>query len=134
MDKLRCKFYWPGSVITAYHCIVCKGYKRIRLCVVIVVAKRSSNENYIFRFVCILVFSICWSVGHCSDAFTLVSDTNGVMVKARFDDYLRQLLTLPAAIFEGPSFEFSDNASRNCFDGRVSNFRLLNFTIESASR
>lgn len=37
------------------------------------------------------------------------------MVWSKFDDYLRDLLALPTAIFEGPSFGYTESASRSCF-------------------
>ncbi|XP_012942689.1 dystrobrevin beta isoform X2 [Aplysia californica] len=48
--------------------------------------------------------------------FTLISDPSGHMVRARFDEYLRDLLMLPAAVYEGTSFRYSEEASRTFFD------------------
>lgn len=50
------------------------------------------------------------------DAFTLVSDSSGNMVRSKFENYLHEVLALPSAVFEGPSFEYSDNAAKACFD------------------
>lgn len=49
-------------------------------------------------------------------AFTLVSDSSGNMVRSKFENYLHEVLALPSAVFEGPSFEYSDNAAKACFD------------------
>ncbi|XP_078317900.1 dystrobrevin beta-like isoform X8 [Crassostrea virginica] len=48
--------------------------------------------------------------------FTQISDSSGHMVWGRFEDYLRALLDLPAAVFEGPSFGFNETAPKSCFD------------------
>ncbi|XP_061192015.1 dystrobrevin beta-like isoform X1 [Saccostrea echinata] len=48
--------------------------------------------------------------------FTQISDSSGNMVWTRFEDYLRALLALPAAVFEGPSFGYNETAPRSCFD------------------
>ncbi|XP_076462231.1 dystrobrevin beta-like isoform X2 [Babylonia areolata] len=48
--------------------------------------------------------------------FTQISDSSGHMVWNKFDEYLRELLALPTAIFEGPSFGYTESASRSCFD------------------
>ncbi|XP_021373881.1 dystrobrevin beta-like isoform X3 [Mizuhopecten yessoensis] len=50
--------------------------------------------------------------------FTQLSDSSGYLNRQRFEDYLRDLLTLPTAVFEGPSFGYNEMASRACFDGR----------------
>ncbi|XP_064626409.1 dystrobrevin beta-like isoform X4 [Lineus longissimus] len=50
--------------------------------------------------------------------FTQVSDTNGFLVRQKFEDYLKDILALPSAVYEGPSFGYSESASRSCFDGR----------------
>ena len=52
-----------------------------------------------------------------ADIFTQISDSSGYLVKARFEEYLQQVLALPTAAFEGPSFGYNDTASRGCFDG-----------------
>ena len=51
-----------------------------------------------------------------SDIFTQISDSSGHMVWSKFDEYLRELLALPTAIFEGPSFGYTESVSRSCFD------------------
>lgn len=52
-----------------------------------------------------------------ADIFTLVSDNNGYMVRNKFEEFLREMLTLPTAVYEGPSFGYNDTAARACFDG-----------------
>ena len=51
-----------------------------------------------------------------SDVFTQLSDSSGYLNRPRFDEYLRALLSLPTAVFEGPSFGYSDMVSLSCFD------------------
>lgn len=47
--------------------------------------------------------------------FSQVSDAHGAMVMSKFDDFLREALKLPAAVFEGPSFGYMDHFARSCF-------------------
>ena len=70
--------------------------------------------------VCLLFFS---SIGNpagfsciSTDAFSLVSDASGRMTRLRLDMFIQELLILPAAVFESPSFEYSDGIARNLFD------------------
>jgi len=51
-----------------------------------------------------------------ADAFSLVSDSSGRMTRIRLDMFIQELLILPAAVFESPSFEYSDGIARNLFD------------------
>lgn len=68
------------------------------------------------------------------DIFTQISDSSGHMVWGRFEDYLRALLDLPAAVFEGPSFGFNETAPKSCFDkvktSYFNTFILLQVAIE----
>lgn len=57
-----------------------------------------------------------FSVNTLTDIFTQISDSSGHMIWNKFDEYLRELLALPTAIFEGPSFGYTESASRSCFD------------------
>uniref|UniRef100_A0A8C5BK69 Dystrobrevin n=1 Tax=Gadus morhua TaxID=8049 RepID=A0A8C5BK69_GADMO len=47
--------------------------------------------------------------------FSQISDSNGVMIFAKFDQFLREVLKLPTAVFEGPSFGYTDHSVRTCF-------------------
>ncbi|KAM9719576.1 dystrobrevin alpha isoform 2-T3 [Menidia menidia] len=47
--------------------------------------------------------------------FSQISDPTGIMVYAQFDQFLREVLKLPMAIFEGPSFGYTEQAARTCF-------------------
>ncbi|XP_031759309.1 dystrobrevin alpha isoform X13 [Xenopus tropicalis] len=47
--------------------------------------------------------------------YSMISDTNGMMVYGRYDQFLREVLKLPTAIFEGPSFGYTEQAARSCF-------------------
>ncbi|XP_063415860.1 dystrobrevin beta-like isoform X1 [Mytilus trossulus] len=51
--------------------------------------------------------------------FTQISDSSGCLIRSRFIDYLKDLLALPTAVFEGPSFGYNDTACRSCFDNRT---------------
>ncbi|XP_053294753.1 dystrobrevin alpha isoform X3 [Pleuronectes platessa] len=47
--------------------------------------------------------------------FSQISDSAGIMVYAQFDQFLREVLKLPMAVFEGPSFGYTEQAARTCF-------------------
>nr|XP_056709900.1 dystrobrevin beta isoform X3 [Euleptes europaea] len=47
--------------------------------------------------------------------FSQMSDSNGLMVFSKFDQFLREVLKLPTAVFEGPSFGYTENSVRTCF-------------------
>ncbi|XP_040910943.1 dystrobrevin alpha isoform X9 [Toxotes jaculatrix] len=47
--------------------------------------------------------------------FSLISDSAGILVYSQFDQFLREVLKLPMAVFEGPSFGYTEQAARTCF-------------------
>ncbi|KAM8726918.1 dystrobrevin alpha isoform 8-T9 [Acanthopagrus schlegelii] len=47
--------------------------------------------------------------------FSQISDSAGIMAYPQFDQFLREVLKLPMAVFEGPSFGYTEQASRTCF-------------------
>uniref|UniRef100_A0A1A8FW72 Dystrobrevin, alpha n=1 Tax=Nothobranchius korthausae TaxID=1143690 RepID=A0A1A8FW72_9TELE len=47
--------------------------------------------------------------------FSQISDPAGIMVPSQFDQFLREALKLPMAVFEGPSFGYTEQAARSCF-------------------
>uniref|UniRef100_A0A3B5ATQ5 Dystrobrevin alpha n=1 Tax=Stegastes partitus TaxID=144197 RepID=A0A3B5ATQ5_9TELE len=47
--------------------------------------------------------------------FSQISDSAGIMVYSQFDQFLREVLKLPMAVFEGPSFGYTEQAVRTCF-------------------
>uniref|UniRef100_A0A4W3H174 Dystrobrevin n=1 Tax=Callorhinchus milii TaxID=7868 RepID=A0A4W3H174_CALMI len=47
--------------------------------------------------------------------FSQISDSNGIMIFVKFDQFLREVLKLPTAVFEGPSFGYTEQAPRSCF-------------------
>uniref|UniRef100_A0AAQ5YWH2 Dystrobrevin n=1 Tax=Amphiprion ocellaris TaxID=80972 RepID=A0AAQ5YWH2_AMPOC len=47
--------------------------------------------------------------------FSHISDSAGIMVYSQFDQFLREVLKLPMAVFEGPSFGYTEQAVRTCF-------------------
>lgn len=54
-----------------------------------------------------------------SDIFSQISDSSGTMVFAKFDQFLREVLKLPTAVFEGPSFGYTEHSVRTCFPQQV---------------
>uniref|UniRef100_A0A674PAX5 Dystrobrevin n=1 Tax=Takifugu rubripes TaxID=31033 RepID=A0A674PAX5_TAKRU len=47
--------------------------------------------------------------------FSQISDSSGLMIFAKFDQFLREVLKLPTAVFEGPSFGYTEHSVRTCF-------------------
>ncbi|XP_073439873.1 dystrobrevin alpha isoform X14 [Dendrobates tinctorius] len=47
--------------------------------------------------------------------FSLISDSSGVMVFQKYDQFLKEVLKLPTAVFEGPSFGYTEQSARSCF-------------------
>ncbi|XP_060735981.1 dystrobrevin, beta b isoform X3 [Tachysurus vachellii] len=47
--------------------------------------------------------------------FSQISDSSGTMVFPKFDQFLREVLKLPTAVFEGPSFGYTEHSVRTCF-------------------
>ncbi len=62
------------------------------------------------------VISLTFSL---SDIFSQISDSSGVMMFAKFDQFLREVLKLPTAVFEGPSFGYTEHSVRTCFPQQV---------------
>lgn len=53
------------------------------------------------------------------DIFSQISDSAGIMAYPQFDQFLREVLKLPMAVFEGPSFGYTEQAARTCFAQQV---------------
>ncbi|XP_048793335.1 dystrobrevin beta isoform X6 [Lagopus muta] len=47
--------------------------------------------------------------------FSQISDSNGLMIFSKFDQFLKEVLKLPTAVFEGPSFGYTEHSVRTCF-------------------
>ncbi|KAM9323614.1 dystrobrevin alpha isoform 2-T3 [Pholidichthys leucotaenia] len=47
--------------------------------------------------------------------FSQISDSAGIMAHSQFDQFLKEVLKLPMAVFEGPSFGYTEQAARSCF-------------------
>ncbi|XP_025026673.1 dystrobrevin alpha isoform X13 [Python bivittatus] len=47
--------------------------------------------------------------------FSMISDTSGIMVYGKYDMFLREVLKLPTAVFEGPSFGYTEQSAKSCF-------------------
>lgn len=50
-----------------------------------------------------------------ADVFSQISDSTGIMEWDKFKDYLQQVLALATAVFEGPTFGYSETALQQCF-------------------
>ncbi|XP_061878489.1 dystrobrevin alpha [Entelurus aequoreus] len=51
--------------------------------------------------------------------FSQISDSAGIMAYSQFDQFLREVLKLPMAVFEGPSFRYTEQAAKSCFAQQV---------------
>ncbi|XP_044774796.1 dystrobrevin beta isoform X2 [Neomonachus schauinslandi] len=47
--------------------------------------------------------------------FSQMSDSNGLMIFSKFDQFLKEVLKLPTAVFEGPSFGYTEHSVCTCF-------------------
>ncbi|KAM9487724.1 dystrobrevin alpha isoform 3-T3 [Clarias gariepinus] len=47
--------------------------------------------------------------------FSQIADPTGMMIYSQFDQFLKEALKLPVAIFEGPSFSYTEQTARTCF-------------------
>jgi hypothetical protein len=54
--------------------------------------------------------------------FSQISDGNGHMVVWRFAEYLQEVLALPAAVYESPSFNYTEGLATSIFPGVRSSF------------
>jgi hypothetical protein len=52
-----------------------------------------------------------------TDIFSQISDGNGHMVVWRFAEYLQEVLALPAAVYESPSFNYTEGLATSIFAG-----------------
>lgn len=55
----------------------------------------------------------------CLDVFSQISDNTGIMIYSQFDQFLSEVLKLPATVFEGPSFGYTEQTTRTCFPQQV---------------
>ncbi|XP_028162431.1 dystrobrevin alpha isoform X2 [Ostrinia furnacalis] len=51
--------------------------------------------------------------------FSQLSDGNGHLLMKRLSDYLREVLALPAAVYESPSFSYNDSLALSIFNQNV---------------
>ncbi|XP_017802855.1 dystrobrevin beta isoform X39 [Papio anubis] len=58
---------------------------------------------------------ISFVTGKYDDVFSQMSDSNGLMIFSKFDQFLKEVLKLPTAVFEGPSFGYTEHSVRTCF-------------------
>lgn len=52
---------------------------------------------------------------HFLDVFSQISDSNGLLIQWRFNEYLQEVLALPAAVYESPSFSYTDTLAASIF-------------------
>ncbi|XP_048453085.1 dystrobrevin beta [Rhincodon typus] len=64
--------------------------------------------------------------------FSQISDSNGIMMYIKFDQFLREVLKLPTAVFEGPSFGYTEHSVRTCFPQQKSPAKKLGHAISKS--
>ncbi|KAM7173639.1 dystrobrevin beta isoform 15-T23 [Macrochelys suwanniensis] len=64
--------------------------------------------------------------------FSQMSDSNGLMIFTKFDQFLREVLKLPTAVFEGPSFGYTEHSVRTCFPQQKSPAKKLSHAISKS--
>ncbi|XP_050295437.1 dystrobrevin beta-like isoform X2 [Anthonomus grandis grandis] len=47
--------------------------------------------------------------------FSQISDSNGLLTQWRFNEYLQEVLALPAAVYESPTFSYTDTLASSIF-------------------
>ncbi|XP_060536455.1 dystrobrevin beta isoform X2 [Cylas formicarius] len=48
--------------------------------------------------------------------FSQISDSNGLLISWRFNEYLQEVLALPAAVYESPTFSYADTLAGSIFN------------------
>uniref|UniRef100_A0AAR5PTZ7 ZZ-type domain-containing protein n=1 Tax=Dendroctonus ponderosae TaxID=77166 RepID=A0AAR5PTZ7_DENPD len=48
--------------------------------------------------------------------FSQISDSNGLLIQWRFNEYLQEVLALPAAVYESPTFSYTDTLAASIFN------------------
>ncbi|XP_076267716.1 dystrobrevin isoform X2 [Rhynchophorus ferrugineus] len=51
--------------------------------------------------------------------FSQISDSNGLLIQWRFNEYLQEVLALPAAVYESPTFSYTDTLAASIFNPNV---------------
>lgn len=51
------------------------------------------------------------------DIFSQICDQNGHMIAWKFREYLQEVLVLPSAVYESPSFHYGDHLPADIFSG-----------------
>ena len=62
--------------------------------------------------------------------FSQMSDSSGLMLFSKFDQFLKEVLKFPAAVFEGPSFGYTEHSACTCFPQPKK--RMLNMPLDTA--
>ncbi|XP_072536370.1 dystrobrevin alpha isoform X2 [Salminus brasiliensis] len=47
--------------------------------------------------------------------FSQIANPKGIMIYSQFDQFLKEVLKLPAIVFEGPSFGYTEQTTKTCF-------------------
>jgi len=63
------------------------------------------------------------------DIFSQICDQNGHMVAWKFREYLQEVLVLPSAVYESPSFHYTDQISAEIFSGVKYILIIININI-----
>lgn len=112
---VRCKYFlwrwhWLRSA-TANH----STSSDVRIFNIPIMTLQCYHALWPFRVIAVLVAQFL-SVT-LADIFSQISDSNGHLGLTRFSEYLQEVLTLPAAVYESPSFPYSEDLAASIFDG-----------------
>lgn len=55
------------------------------------------------------------NAGRYSDIFSQISDSTGLLMHNKLSDFLREILAIPAAVYESPSFSYTDSLDAEIF-------------------
>lgn len=65
---------------------------------------------------CLTTKSLHCKLFNCfQDIFSQISDSNGLLLTWRFNEYLQEVLALPAAVYESPTFNYTDSLASTIF-------------------
>ncbi|KAJ8932927.1 hypothetical protein NQ314_014344 [Rhamnusium bicolor] len=57
--------------------------------------------------------------------FSQISDSNGLLLQWRFNEYLQEVLALPAAVYESPTFNYTDSLANSIFSPLSIQFNVM---------
>ncbi|VDO83454.1 unnamed protein product [Soboliphyme baturini] len=126
----------PYSTLLSYFfkpfCFYVTAFRRSPSVHIVLTFREQSRKLHVFS-VKVALATLC--TGKLLDKlryiFSQISDNSGVMDYRKFCEYLREVLALPAAVFEGPTFSFSENAVKMCFEAVKATMRIYLYRFKN---